>query len=42
MDRETLKNWKRIEEALRKAGKLDCMFYKRAVAIVAGRPDPLK
>jgi hypothetical protein len=42
MDRDTLKNWQRVKAALEKAGKTDCMFYRRAVAIVAGRPDPLK
>lgn len=42
MDARTLENWRTIEKALREAGKTDCMFYRRAVAIVAGRPDPLK
>jgi len=41
MDSHTLKNWQRVKEALEKAGKTDCMFYQRAVAIVAGRLDPL-
>jgi hypothetical protein len=42
MDSRTYENWKRVKEALEKADKTDCMFYKRAVTIVAGRPDPLK
>jgi hypothetical protein len=42
MDARTLENWQRVKQALEKAGKTDCMFYKRAVAIAAGRPDPVK
>ena len=42
MDRRTVENWQKVKEALEKAGKTDSMFYRRAVAIVAGRPDPLK
>jgi hypothetical protein len=41
MDARTLENWQRVKQALEKAGKTDCMFYKRAVAILSGRPDPL-
>jgi hypothetical protein len=41
MDRRTVENWQKVKKALEKAGKTDSMFYKRAVAIVAGRPDPL-
>ena len=41
MDHRTLENWKRVEEALRKAGKTDSWYYKRAVSILAGKPDPL-
>ena len=42
MDRHTLENWKKIKEALEKAGKTDCYFYKRAVAILTtGRDLPL-
>ena len=41
MDRRTGENWQKVKEALEKAGKTDSMFYRRAVAIVAGRPDPL-
>ena len=42
MDRHTFENWARIKEALERANKTDCMFYKRAVTILAGKPDPLK
>ena len=42
MDSRTYENWQKIEKALREAGKTDCMFYKRAVAIISGKPDPLK
>ena len=41
MDKRTLDNWKKVKDALEKAGKTDSMFYRRAVAILAGRPDPL-
>jgi hypothetical protein len=42
MDSRTYENWKKVKEALESAGKTDCMFYKRAVMILAGKPDPLK
>ena len=42
MDRRTVENWQKVKKALEKAGKTDSMFYRRAVAIVAGKPDPLK
>jgi hypothetical protein len=41
MDSETRKNWLKVKEELEKSGKTDCHFYKRAVAIVEGKPDPL-
>jgi len=40
MDQQTRDNWRKIKEALEVAGKTDCMFYRRAVAIVKGGPDP--
>jgi len=40
MDPRTLENWQRVKAALEKAGKTDCMFYQRAVAIVADRLGP--
>ena len=42
MDKHELDNWKKIKEALEKADKTDCYFYKRAVAIVNGKSDPLQ
>lgn len=41
MDANTRANWLKVKIALEKAGKTDCMFYKRAIAILSGRPDPL-
>ena len=40
MDPETKANWLKIKLALEKAGKPDSYFYKRAVVILAGKPDP--
>tara|TARA_B100001939_G_scaffold44630_1_gene34429 strand:- start:4847 stop:4975 length:129 start_codon:yes stop_codon:yes gene_type:complete len=42
MDKVTLDNWRKVKEALEKSGKTDSMFYQRAVAILSGKPDPLK
>ena len=42
MDSRTYENWRKVKEALETAGKTDCMFYKRAVMILAGNPDPLR
>jgi hypothetical protein len=42
MDKHTLENWRRVKQALENAGKTDSMFYRRAVVILAGKPDPLK
>lgn len=33
--------WLKVKEALEQAGKTDCMYYRRAVAILDGKPDPL-
>ncbi len=41
MNQRTLDNWRRIKEALEQSGKTDCFFYKRAIAILAGKQDPL-
>ena len=41
MDTHTYENWVKIKKALENAGKTDCMFYKRAVALLSGRQDPL-
>jgi len=41
LDMRTLDNWVRIKRSLEQAGKTDTFFYRRAVAILRGRPDPL-
>ena len=35
-------NWKKVKDALEQSGKTDCFFYKRAVAIINDKPDPLQ
>lgn len=40
MDPQTLENWRKIKTALERAGKTDNHYYRRALAILAGRPDP--
>jgi hypothetical protein len=42
MNKAEKENWKKIKVALEEAGKTDCYFYKRAVAICKGNEDPLK
>ena len=42
MDEQERKNWETVKQALEKAGKTGTMFYKRAVAICAGKKDPLE
>ena len=42
MDEQERKNWKKVKAALEAAGKTDSMFYKRAIAIIDGKPDPLE
>jgi hypothetical protein len=42
MDKHTFENWKKVKQALEDAGKTDSMFYRRAVMILAGKPDPLR
>ena len=42
MDEQELENWQRVKEALEAADKTDSFYYKRAVAICDGKPDPLK
>ena len=41
MDRHTLENWKKIKELMEREGRTDTFFYRRAVAILSGRKDPL-
>lgn len=40
MDRQTRENWRRIRDTLEAAGKTDNHYYRRALAILAGMPDP--
>lgn len=42
MGKEELENWRKVKEALEEANKTDSFYYKRAVAILEGKPDPLK
>ena len=42
MTKEELENWKKVKGGLEEAGKTDCYFYKRAVAICEGKKDPLE
>ena len=40
MDDSTRENWAKVKAALEKAGKTDCDFYRRAVAVVTTGRDP--
>ncbi len=42
MDSKTRENWIKVKQALENAGKTDSFYYRRAVAILSGKPDPLK
>lgn len=42
MSDEEKRNWIKVKEHLEAEGKTDCFFYKRACAIAADKPDPLK
>ena len=42
MSEEERANWQRIKDAMEEKGTTDNFFYKRAVAILEGREDPLK
>lgn len=42
MDKQELENWQRVKDALEAADKTDSFYYKRAVAILKGKEDPLK
>ena len=42
MSDEEKANWLKIKEAMEKKGTTDNFFYKRACAIVKGKPDPLE
>ena len=41
MDIPEFENWQRIKEHMEKTQTTDNYFYKRAVAILAGKADPL-
>lgn len=40
MDQRTRENWLKVKVALERAGKTDCSFYRRAVAVVLTGRDP--
>lgn len=40
MDQRTRENWAKVKAALERAGKTDCDFYRRAVAVVTTGRDP--
>jgi len=40
VDQQTRANWQRIKDVLEAAGKTDNHYYRRALAILAGSPDP--
>ena len=42
MREEALDNWQKIKDVMEEKGTTDNMFYKRACAIVDGKPDPLE
>ena len=42
MSEEERANWQRIKDVMEEKGTTDNFFYKRAVAILEGREDPLK
>ena len=42
MSKEELENWQRIKDHMEAIGKTDNHFYLRAVAIVAGKEDPIE
>ena len=42
MDDHTYDNWVKVKAVFEESGNTDNMFYKRAVAIVKTRKDPLE
>jgi hypothetical protein len=42
MSEDERANWQRIKDVMEEKGTTDNFFYKRAVAILEGREDPLK
>lgn len=41
MDEQTLANWRKIKETMEASGNTGNQYYKRAVAILSGKPDPM-
>lgn len=41
IDKRTYENWLKVKQALEAAGKTDTFYYQRALAILAGKKDPL-
>ena len=41
MDEHTYNNWVKVKQTFEASGNTDNFFYKRACAIVIGKPDPL-
>lgn len=40
MDKEQVYKWRKVKEALEKAGKTDSFFYKRAILVLTTGRDP--
>jgi len=40
VDEEQIEKWRRVKEALEKAGKTESPFYKRALVILKSGVDP--
>jgi hypothetical protein len=40
LDQQTRDNWLKIKQALETAGKTDNHYYRRALVILQGKPDP--
>lgn len=41
MHPDELANWERLKTVFEESGNTDNFYYKRACAIVGGKPDPL-
>lgn len=41
MDQTSYDNWVKVKDALEQSGNVDNFYYKRAVQIVMGNPDPI-
>ena len=42
MHPDELANWVRIKDMFDESGNTDNFYYKRACAIIEGKPDPMK